>query len=112
MSRPWYPGEISRDDLDRAVAAVRQHIDVVRLDDEFRLRVPLLFCHDFRKLRIVVSSGEPLIPFRLGRIAPDVDEGVRGTDTEVRVALLRNPIADVCDAVPRVNCRRSVCKAG
>src|ERR1700736_3109775 len=104
--------EISRHDLDRAVVAVRYHVDVMRLDDEPRLRVPLLFCHDFGKLRIVVSSFQPLIPLRLGRVPPNVDERVLGADAEFWVALLRNPITDVCDSMLRVNCSRSACKAG
>src|SRR5258705_10160958 len=84
----------------------------MRLDDEPRLRVLFLSCHDFGKLRIVVSRFEPSIPFRLGRVPPNVDERVLGADAEFRVALLRNPIAHVCDAMLRVNCSRSACKAG
>src|SRR5215510_16055672 len=84
----------------------------MRLDDEPRLRVLFLSCHDFGKLRIVVSSLEPSIAFGLGRVPPYVDERVLSTDAEFRVALLRNPVAHVCDAMPCVNCSRSACKAG
>src|SRR5262245_5300786 len=84
----------------------------MRLDDEPRLRVLFLSGHDFGKLRIVVSSLEPSIPFGLGRVPPYVDERVLSTDAEFGVTFLRNPIAHVCDSMLRVNCSRSACKAG
>src|SRR6516165_1361667 len=86
---------------DRRVTAVRRHIDIVHLRDELGCRIGLGLRHHLGKLGIFAPGLEALVPFLLGRIAPNIDERVLGAYAQFGIALLRNPVADIGDPVPR-----------
>src|SRR5205823_6590311 len=90
-------------DGNRRIGAVRRHVDIVRLYDELSCRVRLLLGYDLAKLRVVVRCVEAFVPLRFRGIAPNVNECVLGADTQLRIALLRDPVAYIGDPVSRID---------
>ncbi len=90
-------------DGDRGPGATGRHVDIVRFDDQPGSRVVLRLRHDFEKFRIVMGSGETLVALFLRGISAYVDKSVLGADAEFGIALARNPVADVGNAVAGVD---------
>ena len=82
----------------------------MRLDDELRVRVPLLLGYHLAKLGVVMSGLEALVPLLFRWITPHVNERVLGADAQLRIALLRDPIPHVRDPMPRVDGGRAAGK--
>ena len=88
---------------DRRVRAVRDHVNVVRLDDELGVRVLLLLRHNLSELGVLASRFQALVPLFLRGIAPNIDEGVFGSDPDLRIALFRDPVPNIRNPVPSEN---------
>src|SRR4030095_432671 len=113
---PRNPGSLARGarrlphDRDRRMRAVRDHRDVVGLYDEPRVEIPFLLQHHLGELRIVVDRLETFVALFFRGIPAHIDECVFRTDAELCVALLRDPVADVRNSMPRINRGRAVGK--